>query len=71
MSEEDQYIKALIERINKLRIKEGLSLGEFALRCKIDKMTAQRISKGTLPNITLRTMHKISKGMDIPLKDLI
>jgi len=72
-----KFLKALGENINKLRKEKGLSFLELALESDIEKANLVKLtSKGT--NITVTTLHNISKGlgvtaselMDFPFEDL-
>lgn len=67
MRDEERFYKALGLHIDKIRKKKKLSFQEMAYRCDIEKANLVRITtQGT--NITSKTLYKISKGLEMPLK---
>ncbi len=70
MSEQTKFLKAVGRNIDKKRIEQGLSFQELALRCDIEKSNLVKLtSQGT--NITLNSLFKIAKGLDIPVHELL
>ncbi len=71
MTEEQKFIRAFGANINKHRKRLKLSFGKFAALCDIEKTTAYKLAEESGHNITIGTLYKISKGLNIPLKDLV
>lgn len=70
MSEQEKFLKSLGKQIDKLRKKQGLSFQELALRCEIEKSNLVKLaSQGS--NITVASLYKIAKGLDLPVQDLL
>lgn len=69
MSDETKSIKLVCKKINQIRKEKGLSFGEMALRCDVEKASLVRLCN-TGTNITLQTLFKIANGLEIELKDL-
>lgn len=68
--EEEEYIKQLGAKIKSLRLEKNMSQIELANRCDFEKGNMNRIEAGrTSP--TLKTLLKISKALDIPIKELM
>jgi transcriptional regulator with XRE-family HTH domain len=56
-------------RIKQIRKSSGLSQEELAVKAKIDLTSVNEMESGGR-NPSLKTIHKISLGLKIPLKDL-
>ncbi|MCW3105015.1 MAG: Transcriptional regulator [Bacteroidetes bacterium] len=70
MSEQQKFLKAVGRNVDKKRKEQGLSFQELALRCEIEKSNLVKLtSQGT--NITLASLYKISKGLDVPVHELL
>ena len=70
MSDQEKFIKLLGKHIDKIRKKKGLSFQELALRCEIEKPNLVKLtSQGT--NITVVSLYKIAKGLDVPVAALL
>jgi len=70
MSEQQKFLKAIGRNIDNKRKEQGLSFQEFALRCHIEKSNLVKLtSQGT--NITLTSLYKISKGLNVPVHELL
>jgi transcriptional regulator with XRE-family HTH domain len=70
MSEQQRFLKAIGRNIDKKRKEQGLSFQELALRCDIEKSNLVKLTtQGT--NITLASLYKIAKGLDIPAHELL
>jgi len=70
MSEQTKYLKAVGRNIDKKRKEQGLSFQELALRCDIEKSNLVKLtSQGS--NITLNSLFKIAKGLEIPVHELL
>lgn len=58
------------EKIKKARTERKLSLRELAAICDVEHNTIHEIEKGSL-NFRFSTIIKISKGLEIPLFELL
>jgi len=66
-------LQVLIEvgaRIKKLRTDKKLSQNDLATLCNFEKATMSRIEAGKT-NITLLTLHKISRALEVKAADLL
>lgn len=67
-SDEKKFLKAVGQKINRIRKEQNVSFQELSYRTNIEKSNLVKLTtKGS--NITLTTLHKISKGLDIPIQD--
>ncbi len=66
---ESKFLSTLGSRIRKLRTNKGLSLSELAYMCDFEKASLSRIELGKT-NTTVLTLCKISKALDIEIKEL-
>jgi transcriptional regulator with XRE-family HTH domain len=70
MSDQKKFLKAVGKKIDKYRKERELSFSELSALCDIEKAVLVRItSNGT--NITISTLYKISKGLDVPVHELL
>jgi transcriptional regulator with XRE-family HTH domain len=70
MSEQQRFLKNLGRHIDKVRKQKGLSFQELALRSDIEKSNLVKLtSQGT--NITVVSLNKIAKGLDVPVHELL
>ena len=70
MSDQEKFLKSLGKHIDKLRKKQCLSFQELALRCEIEKSNLVKLtSQGS--NITVASLFKIAKGLDVPVATLL
>ncbi len=66
-------LQLLIEvgaKIKKVRIGKKLSQNELAILCKFEKASMSRIEAGKT-NVTLLTLYKISRALDVSIADLV
>ncbi len=63
------YLIALGKKIKELRLQKKLSQTEIAYRCGFDKSNYNTIESGKR-NVTVMSLLKISKALDIDLIDL-
>ena len=68
MTEKD-FIAALGRNINKIRKEKGLSFQEMAHRCDWEKSSLVKLT-GQGTNVTMITLYKIAKGLQIPVKEI-
>ncbi len=57
-------------KIKELRSEKGLSQVDLAVECNFEKSNLSRIEAGNT-NPTIATLFKISKGMNVSLKQLV
>ncbi|PBQ33802.1 transcriptional regulator [Sphingobacteriaceae bacterium] len=70
MSDQQKFLKSLGKHIDKIRKKQDLSFQELALRCDIEKSNLVKLtSQGS--NITVASLYKIAKGLDVPVSELL
>jgi DNA-binding XRE family transcriptional regulator len=63
---DSRFLAALGARIKELRQKKGLTQNELAILCNFEKASMSRIESGRT-NITMLTLKKISKALDVGL----
>ena len=61
-----KFLAALGARIKELRLKKKLTQNELAILCNFEKASMSRIESGRT-NVTILTLKKISKALDINL----
>jgi len=66
---EEQYLQKLGTRIRKLREERNLSQFDLAADCNLPKTQIGRIERAEI-NTTVRTLIKISKALNVSVKDL-
>ena len=59
-----EFQKSIGERVKYLRVLRGLSQLDLAVNCGYEKTTISRIENGRA-NITLKTILKLSNGLEI------
>ncbi len=65
----DEYLEKLGERIAQLRKDRGLSQRDLALKCGWDKTNYQKIERGKL-NLTTKTLLKLCDALEIGMDEL-
>lgn len=65
-----QLLVAVGARIKKIRTVKNLSQNELAIICNFEKANMSRIEAGKT-NITLLTLQKISKGLEVDIVKLL
>lgn len=68
--EQKKFLLNFGTHLLELRKKKNLSYRKLAQKCDIDHADIRKYEKGEL-NMTILTMVEFSKGLDIPLKDLM
>jgi len=66
---DSKFLSVLGARIRKLRLKKDMTQNELAMLCNFEKASMSRIESGQT-NMTILTMIKISKALDVDIKDL-
>ncbi|MGC4103802.1 helix-turn-helix domain-containing protein [Ferruginibacter sp.] len=70
MTEQEKFIRAVGKNIDKKRKEKGLSFQELAFVCNLEKGHLVRlVSQGG--NITIGTLYKIAKGLEVPVWELV
>jgi transcriptional regulator with XRE-family HTH domain len=65
---DSEFLIALGGTIRKLRLEKSMTQVELAMLCNFEKASMSRIESGKT-NITIITLRKISKALDIEIKD--
>jgi len=55
-------------RIKAIRLVKKMTQNELAMECEFEKASLSRIESGKT-NITIRTLYKISKALEVPIVD--
>jgi transcriptional regulator with XRE-family HTH domain len=66
---EFQLLNQLGSRIKKIRLEKGMAQNELANKCNFENASLSRIESGKT-NLTLRSLYKICKALDIYITDL-
>ena len=70
MVEQEDFLKALGQNINRIRKEKGLSFQELALEADIEKSNLVKLTKhGT--NITVSTLNKIANALGVEAAELL
>lgn len=65
-----EYFILIGKNISRIRKEQGLTIKELGFRCDIEKTNLIPIEKGRI-NVTIGTLLKICKALDVELKDLL
>jgi transcriptional regulator with XRE-family HTH domain len=65
-----EQLKRFGERLASLRKEKNLSYRKLAQVCDIDFSDIKKYEKGEI-NLTFASLTELSKGLDVPLKDLM
>lgn len=68
--DESDYLLLIGKNISRIRKSKGLTIKELGYLCDMEKSNLIPIEKGRI-NITIMTLLKICKALDIELKDVI
>ena len=63
-------LKDLGARIRKIRLSKDMTQNQLAINCNFEKSSMSKIESGQT-NLTYITLHRISKGLDVPVKHLL
>ncbi len=70
MSEQQKFLANVGKNIDKKRKEKKLSFQELALQCDIEKSYLVKLTtQGS--NITLSSLYKVAKGLDVPVWELL
>ena len=70
MLEQEDFLKAMGQNINRIRKEKGLSFQELALEADIEKSNLVKLTKhGT--NITVSTLNKIANALGVEAAELL
>lgn len=64
-----ELLKRLGKKIKTLRSRKNMTQNELAIKCEFEKASLSRIESGRT-NITVRTLYKISKALDVPIIEM-
>jgi len=67
---ESKFLAGLGARIKELRLKKEMTQNDLAVHCDFEKASMSRIEAGKT-NITILTLHKISKALDVDISELL
>jgi transcriptional regulator with XRE-family HTH domain len=67
---EKEILAAIGARIKMLRLKRNMTQNDLAIEYDIEKASISRIEAGLI-NITVRTLYRISKALNISVADLL
>lgn len=68
--EDRKVLQDLGQKIKAARINKHLTQSALAELCKCEKAAMSRIESGHI-NLTLLTLQKISKALDVPMNELL
>jgi transcriptional regulator with XRE-family HTH domain len=70
VTEYPKFLRGLGKNIDRIRKEQGLSFQELSLRCDIEKSNLVKLTnQGS--NITVSTLYKIAKGLEVPVYELL
>jgi DNA-binding Xre family transcriptional regulator len=70
MPRNDKLVKSICTRIDKLRVQKGLSYGELAIACDMDKGQLYDLLTN-FKDFRISTLYRIAKGLEVEPKDLL
>lgn len=65
-----EYLILIGKNISRIRKEQAMTIKELGFRCDIEKTNLIPIEKGRI-NVTISTLLKICKALNIELKDLL
>lgn len=65
---ESKFLAGLGSRIKELRLNKKMTQNDLAVHCDFEKANMSRIEAGKT-NITVLTLHKISKALDVEITE--
>lgn len=65
---DQKFLTNLGARIKELRVSKAMTQNDLATHCDFEKASMSRIEAGKT-NITILTLHKISKALDIEITE--
>lgn len=68
--EDSEYLIKIGKNISRIRKEKKLTIKELGYQCDMEKTNLIPIEKGRI-NVTINTLVKICKALDVELKDLI
>jgi DNA-binding Xre family transcriptional regulator len=67
-SDNKKFLKAIGQNVNRIRKEQNVSFQELSFRTNIEKSNLVKLTtQGS--NITLLTLNKIAKGLEVPITD--
>lgn len=65
------YAEAIAERMNQICAQKNITLNKLATISGLTQSTLDNISKGNTKNPTLRTLHRLSVGLDMTVSEFL
>jgi len=67
---EKEFLNAFGKNVDNIRKEKKLSFQELALRSNLEKTTLVKLTNHGR-NVTIATIYKIAKGLEVEVKDLL
>jgi transcriptional regulator with XRE-family HTH domain len=67
---ESLILKELGSRIRLIRLSKDMTQNQLAINCNFEKSSMSKIESGQT-NLTYITLHRISKGLDVHVRELL
>jgi putative transcriptional regulator len=68
--DESALLKELGVRIRMIRLSKDMTQYQLAINCNFEKSSMSKIESGQT-NLTYITLHRISKGLDVHVRELL
>lgn len=65
------YAEAIATRMNQICAQKNITLNKLATISGLTQSTLDNISKGNTKNPTLRTLHRLSVGLDMTVSEFL
>ena len=65
------YAEAIAERMNQICAQKNITLNKLATISGLTQSTLDNISKGNTKNPPLRTLHRLSVGLDMTVSEFL
>jgi DNA-binding Xre family transcriptional regulator len=70
LTDDKKFLKAIGQRVNKIRKEKKMSFQELSFRTDIEKSNLVKLTtQGS--NITVSTLNKIAQGLEVSAKELL
>ena len=67
---ESLLLKELGTRIRVIRLSKDMTQNQLAINCNFEKSSMSKIESGQV-NLSYITLHRISKGLDVHMRELL
>lgn len=68
--DESSLLSDLGARIKMLRLTKNMTQNQLAINCNFEKSSMSKIESGQV-NLSYITLYRISKGLDMPIRELL